>query len=59
MLRIGGLTAPNCIANKGLVDLSAEDIDELLAIDKTLHFRGCHPDWTGYGSLGFPDCEEK
>jgi len=44
-------------ANMKLVDLSDEEIDELLAIDKTSHFRCCHPDWTGYGSLGFPDCE--
>lgn len=44
-------------ANKNLVDLSNEEIDELLEIDKKSHFRCCHPNWTGYGSLGFPDCE--
>jgi len=44
-------------ANTKLVDLSEEEIDELLEIDKTAHFRCCAPGWTGYGSLGFPDCE--
>lgn len=45
------------IANVKLVDLDDEDVEELLAVDKAFHFRCCHPDWTGYGSLGFPDCE--
>ncbi|KAF9788654.1 NADP-dependent oxidoreductase domain-containing protein [Thelephora terrestris] len=44
-------------ANKELVNLSEEEIAELLEIDKTSHFRCCSPGWTGYGSLGFPDCE--
>lgn len=44
-------------ANRKVVDLSDEEIEELLAIDKTTHFRCCHPSWTGFGSLGFPDCE--
>jgi len=44
-------------ANAKLVDLSEEEINELLEIDKTAHFRCCAPGWTGYGSLGFPDCE--
>jgi len=44
-------------ANLTLVDLSNEEIEELLEIDKTSHFRCCPPGWTGYGSLGFPDCE--
>ncbi|KAF9652329.1 Aldo/keto reductase [Thelephora ganbajun] len=44
-------------ANTKLVDLSDEEVDELLAINKTNHFRCCPPGWTGYGSLGFPDCE--
>lgn len=43
--------------NMKLIDLSQDEIDELLEIDKTSHFRCCAPDWTGYGSLGFPDCE--
>ncbi|TFK73504.1 Aldo/keto reductase [Pluteus cervinus] len=44
-------------ANFKVVDLTEEDISELHGIDKTHHFRACHPDWTGWGSLGFPDCE--
>ncbi|TEB30023.1 Aldo/keto reductase [Coprinellus micaceus] len=43
-------------ANFKVVDLSEDEVAELLAIDKTLHFRACHPSWTGWGSLGFPDC---
>ena len=27
-------------------------------IDKTHHFRACHPSWTGWGGLGFPDCAD-
>ena len=46
------------VANIKFIELDNEDIEELLAVDKTFHFRCCHPDWTGYGSLGFPDCEE-
>ncbi|PBK89944.1 Aldo/keto reductase [Armillaria gallica] len=44
-------------ANKKIIDLSDGDIGELEAIDKTYHFRKCHPSWTGWGSLGFPDCK--
>jgi glycerol 2-dehydrogenase (NADP+) len=44
--------------NLKVIDLTQEDIDELHAIDKTHHFRACHPDWTGWGSLGFPDCKD-
>jgi glycerol 2-dehydrogenase (NADP+) len=43
--------------NHKIVELTKEEIEELQAIDKSHHFRACHPDWTGYGSLGFPDCE--
>jgi len=44
-------------SNAKLVDLSDEEVDKLLAIEKTSHFRCCPPGWTGYGALGFPDCE--
>ena len=47
------------IANFKTIDLTEADIRELHDIDKTFHFRACHPDWTGWGSLGFPDCEEQ
>lgn len=40
-----------------VIDLTEEEIKELHDIDKTAHFRCCHPNWTGWGSLGFPDCE--
>ncbi|KAF9004813.1 Aldo keto reductase [Cyathus striatus] len=46
------------LANLKVIDIAQEDIDELHAIDKTHHFRACHPDWTGWGSLGFPDCKD-
>jgi glycerol 2-dehydrogenase (NADP+) len=37
------------------VDLIEEEIAELKKIDKTNHFRVCHPSWTGWGDLGFTD----
>ncbi|KAG6850133.1 hypothetical protein H0H93_000755 [Arthromyces matolae] len=43
-------------SNFTIVDLTEEEIAELQSIDKTHHFRACHPSWTGWGSLGFPDC---
>ncbi|KAG6826727.1 hypothetical protein H0H92_014692 [Tricholoma furcatifolium] len=43
-------------SNKVIVDLTEEEVAELQSIDKTHHFRACHPSWTGWGSLGFPDC---
>lgn len=55
--RLDRLITRNRVANKDLVDLSDGEIDELVAIAKTTKFRCCHPNWTGYGSLGFPDCE--
>jgi len=45
-------------ANLKVVDLTQEELAELQSIDKTSHFRVCHPSWTGWGSLGFPDCLE-
>jgi glycerol 2-dehydrogenase (NADP+) len=45
------------IENFTIVELSKEEIDELHSIDKQHHFRACHPNWTGFGSLGFPDCK--
>jgi glycerol 2-dehydrogenase (NADP+) len=40
-----------------IVDITDEEIKELHEIDKTHHFRACHPSWTGWGGLGFPDCK--
>jgi glycerol 2-dehydrogenase (NADP+) len=45
------------LANSKVIALSAEEIKELNDIEKTAGFRACHPSWTGWGSLGFPDCE--
>ena len=45
-------------ANLKVIDLTDEDVEALHAIDKKAHFRACHPSWTGWGSLGFPDCRE-
>jgi hypothetical protein len=42
-------------ANLKVVDLTEEEMAELKAIDKTNHFRACHPSWTGFGNLGFTD----
>jgi hypothetical protein len=49
-----------CLAeNKKLIELTEDEVKELYNIDKTHHFRACHPNWTGWGSLGFPDCAEE
>jgi glycerol 2-dehydrogenase (NADP+) len=42
-------------ANLKVVDFTEEEMAELKAIDKTNHFRACHPSWTGWGNLGFTD----
>ncbi|OCH85731.1 Aldo/keto reductase [Obba rivulosa] len=51
------VTPERIINNLKLVDLTDEEIQELFEIEKTAHFRACHPAWTGWGSIGFPDCE--
>ncbi|KIY68527.1 Aldo/keto reductase [Cylindrobasidium torrendii FP15055 ss-10] len=51
------VTPERIIANLKIVDLSEEEVKELDAIDDTAHFRVCHPNWTGWGSLGFADAE--
>ncbi|KAJ7126047.1 Aldo keto reductase [Mycena epipterygia] len=51
------VTNSRILSNKVIIDLTEEEIKELHEIDKTHHFRVCHPDWTGWGSLGFPDCK--
>ncbi|KAJ6595684.1 Aldo keto reductase [Mycena vulgaris] len=51
------VTKSRILSNFTIIDLTEEEMKELHEIDKTLHFRACHPDWTGWGSLGFPDCE--
>ncbi|KAG6898679.1 hypothetical protein C0993_005180 [Termitomyces sp. T159_Od127] len=50
------VTNSRILSNSTIIDLTKEEMDELHAIDKTHHFRACHPSWTGWGSLGFPDC---
>ncbi|KAJ7598850.1 Aldo keto reductase [Mycena floridula] len=52
------VTNSRILENKILIDLTEKEVTELLEIDKTHHFRACHPNWTGWGSLGFPDCKE-
>jgi len=49
------VTPERIIGNLKVVDLTEEDIAELKKIDKTAHFRACHPSWTGWGNLGFTD----
>ncbi|KAI0261248.1 Aldo/keto reductase [Gloeopeniophorella convolvens] len=50
------VTRERIIANLKVVDLTEEEILQLKEIDKIAHFRACTPGWTGWGSLGFPDC---
>ncbi|KAH0826615.1 NADP-dependent oxidoreductase domain-containing protein [Lanmaoa asiatica] len=51
------VTNERILSNAKIVDLTEEDIRDLHEIDKTHHFRACHPAWTGFGGLGFPDCK--
>ncbi|KAK7044603.1 Aldo-keto reductase [Favolaschia claudopus] len=51
------VTNTRILSNAVIIDLTDEEMKELDAIDKTHHFRACHPSWTGWGSLGFPDCK--
>ncbi|KAF8918656.1 NADP-dependent oxidoreductase domain-containing protein [Mucidula mucida] len=51
------VTESRIISNLTIIDLSEEEVQKLEDIDKTAHFRVCNPNWTGWGSLGFPDCE--
>ncbi|KAF8155605.1 Aldo/keto reductase [Crassisporium funariophilum] len=50
------VTHSRIAANSKIVDLTEEEVQELQDIDKTNHFRVCHPNWSGWGALGFPDC---
>jgi len=49
------VTPHRITSNLQLVDLTDEEVAELLAINKTHQFRACNPEWTGWGHLGFPD----
>ncbi|EJC97770.1 Aldo/keto reductase [Fomitiporia mediterranea MF3/22] len=49
------ITKSRIASNFDLVDLTDEEMNELLKIDETQHFRVCTPEWTGWGDLGFPD----
>ncbi|KAG1902123.1 NADP-dependent oxidoreductase domain-containing protein [Suillus fuscotomentosus] len=51
------VTNERILNNAKIIDLTPEEIGELHDIDKTHHFRACHPSWTGFGGLGFPDCK--
>jgi len=51
------VTNERILSNFTVVELSDEEIAELHKIDEKHHFRACHPSWTGFGSLGFPDCK--
>ncbi|EUC57875.1 aldo/keto reductase family protein [Rhizoctonia solani AG-3 Rhs1AP] len=44
--------------NNKVVELTPEEIAELLKIEKRNRFRACSPLWTGWGTLGFPDVKE-
>ncbi|KAF9041446.1 Aldo/keto reductase [Panaeolus papilionaceus] len=53
------VTPERIITNFKFIDLSDEEVRELKALDNDQnHFRVCHPNWTGWGSLGFEDCEK-
>ena len=43
--------------NAKIVDLTEEDVAELVDIEKTSHQRVCTPYWTGWGNIGFTDLD--
>ena len=45
-------------ANFKVVELTDAEMKELSDIDAKQHFRVVGPAWTGWGAIGFPDCEE-
>ncbi|KAH7906995.1 NADP-dependent oxidoreductase domain-containing protein [Hygrophoropsis aurantiaca] len=51
------VTNARILNNAKIVDLTEEELTQLHKIDETHHFRACHPAWTGWGGLGFPDCK--
>jgi len=52
---VKSVTSERVIGNLKVVELTEGDMAELKDIDKTAHFRVCHPSWTGWGDLGFTD----
>jgi len=51
------VTNERILSNFKIINLTDEEINQLQEIDKTLHFRACEPNWTGFGKLGFPDAK--
>jgi len=49
------VTNSRIAANKKLVDLTSEEIQELQDISKTAPFRVCDSSWTGWESIGFKE----
>jgi len=44
-------------ANRKIIDLTEDEIEDLRSINKSATFRVCTPP-PGWGSIGFPDCKE-
>ncbi|THU93531.1 Aldo/keto reductase [Dendrothele bispora CBS 962.96] len=49
------VTKERVISNFNVIDLTDEEVKELNDISKTAMFRVCHPNWTGWGNLGFTE----
>ncbi|KAF9073067.1 Aldo keto reductase [Rhodocollybia butyracea] len=49
------VTNDRILANATIIDIDSADVDELNSIAKTASFRACHPNWTGWGNLGFTE----
>ena len=62
-IQLDGFVIPKSITphridqNATIVDLSDEDVRELIAIEFENHTRFCKPYWTGWGNIGFPDLD--
>ncbi|KAK7462897.1 hypothetical protein VKT23_007475 [Stygiomarasmius scandens] len=49
------VTKERIISNLNVIDLTDDEVKELNEISKTASFRACHPNWTGWGNLGFTE----
>jgi len=52
------VTPERVISNKKLIDLTPEELQKLYDVEKAGTSRVCKPYWTGYGAIGFPDCQD-
>ncbi|OSX61141.1 hypothetical protein POSPLADRAFT_1182299 [Postia placenta MAD-698-R-SB12] len=52
------VTPERIVSNKKIIDLTPEDLQKVSDVEKAGTLRVCKPYWTGYGGIGFPDCQD-